>query len=122
MSSLAIKLPLTLDVGDGYKTIKSFKELIKQNFKMLLLTYKGERVMIPNYGIGLKQYLFESMDQSVFSRIENEILEQVAIYMPVVAIQEIVFQQHEDAPNGLTVKITYAIPDIAVQDLLEFTI
>tara|TARA_Y100001938_G_scaffold149835_1_gene238205 strand:+ start:202 stop:570 length:369 start_codon:yes stop_codon:yes gene_type:complete len=122
MSSLAIKLPLIRDDGDGYKTIKSFRNLIKQNFKMLLLTDHGERVMEPNYGVGLKKYLFESFDQSTFSKIETDILEQVAIYMPVVSIQEISFQQIENSNNSMIIKIAYTIPDIGARDLLEFTI
>ena len=53
---------------------------------------------------------------------ETNILEQVAIYMPVVSIQEISFQQIEDSNNSMIIKIAYTIPDIGVRDLLEFTI
>ena len=60
MASLGIELPLVRDIADGYKTLKSFRELIKQNLKMLLLTNKGERVMIPEYGIGMNRFLFEN--------------------------------------------------------------
>jgi phage baseplate assembly protein W len=122
MSSLAIRLPLVRENGDGFRTIKSFRSLIKQNFKMLLLTNPGERVMEPDYGVGIKKFLFENFDESTFSRVETNILEQVNIYMPVVSIQEITFQEIESSPNGLQIKIAYSIPDIAVQDLLEFTI
>jgi phage baseplate assembly protein W len=122
MSSLAIKLPLIRDDVDGFETVKSFRNLVKQNFKMLLLTDRGERVMEPNYGVGLKKYLFENFDQSTFSRIETDILEQVSIYMPIVAIQEISFQPSDQFSNRLNIKIAYAIPEIAVKDLLQFTI
>lgn len=122
MSSLAIKLPLIRDDADGFETVKSFRSLVKQNFKMLLLTDRGERVMEPNYGVGLKKYLFENFDQSTFSRIETDILEQVSIYMPIVAIQEISFQPSDQFSNRLNIKIAYAIPEIAAKDLLQFTI
>jgi len=122
MSSLAIKLPLIRDDVDGFETVKSFRSLVKQNFKMLLLTDRGERVMEPNYGVGLKKYLFENFDQSTFSRIETDILEQVSIYMPIVAIQEISFQPSDQFSNRLNIKIAYAIPEIAAKDLLQFTI
>jgi phage baseplate assembly protein W len=54
MSSLGVKLPLARDASDGYGMIKSFKTMIRQNFKMLLLTSPGERIMEPNFGVGLK--------------------------------------------------------------------
>jgi|TARA_B100000989_G_scaffold95697_1_gene69606 phage baseplate assembly protein W len=122
MSSLAIKLPLVKDSSDGFKTIKSFRQLIKQNFKMLLLTNKGERVMIPEYGVGMKRFLFSNFDEATFARIENEIIEQASIYIPVVNIIELAFVPSETNPNALIIKIVYSIPDINVRDLLEFTI
>ena len=122
MSALAIKLPLLKDDADGFKTIKSFRNLIKQNLKMLILTNKGERVMIPNYGVGINQFLFEHYDSSTFARIETEILEQVSLYMPVVNILELMFIPNENNPNAIIAKIKYSIPDIGVRDLLQFTI
>ena len=122
MSSLAIQLPLALDDADGFRTVKSFRKLIKQNLKMLILTNKGERVMIPNYGVGINQFLFENFTESTFAQIESEILEQTSIYMPVVNITEMLFVPNETNPNGLIVRITYTIPEIGAKDLLEFTI
>ena len=122
MSSLAIKLPLTRDDVDGFRTIKSFKKLIKQNLKMLILTNKGERVMIPDYGVGINRFLFENYSNSTFAKIETEILEQVSVYMPIVSITELQFLPVRDNPNSIVAKIVYSIPDLGEQDLLQFTI
>jgi|TARA_B100000900_G_scaffold415313_1_gene444746 hypothetical protein len=122
MSSLAIKLPLVRDSADGFKTISSLRQLIKQNFKMLLLTNKGERVMTPEYGVGMNRFLFSNYDESTFANIENDILEQTSIYLPIVNIIQMSFLPVESAPNSLIIKIEYSIPDIGVKDLLQFTI
>ena len=79
MSSLGVKLPLTLDSGDGFTMIKSISGMIKQNFKMLLLTIPGERVMEPNFGVGLKTYLFASMQENARADIDFKIREQTKI-------------------------------------------
>ena len=122
MASLAPKLPLTLDSGDGYTSIKTLKSLIKQNFKMLILTNPGERVMEPEFGVGIKQYLFENYESDVYARIDNRIREQVSTYLPVVSIRSINFGTGGIAENKLGLRIEYVIPDIASRDLLEFTI
>tara|TARA_Y100000592_G_C5440492_1_gene303104 strand:+ start:1061 stop:1429 length:369 start_codon:yes stop_codon:yes gene_type:complete len=122
MSSLAVKLPLVRDTGDGFKMIKKFKTLIKQNFKMLLLTEQGERVMEPDFGVGLKSFLFENYTQSTFAKIERRILDQSSIYMPVVNIQEIIFDTVPSNENALLIKIKYSIPNLNTEDLLQFTI
>ena len=71
MSSLAVKIPLTRDSIDGFAMIKDIRTLIKQNFKMLLLTYPGERVMEPEFGIGLRRFLFSNFTQETFNSIES---------------------------------------------------
>ena len=122
MASLAPKLPLTLDSGDGYTSIKTLKSLIKQNFKMLILTNPGERVMDPEFGVGIRQFLFENFESDVYARIEQKIREQTNIYLPVVSIRSIQFGKRAQDENSLALRLEYTIPDIAVRDLLEFTI
>jgi phage baseplate assembly protein W len=122
MASLAPKLPLTLDSGDGYTSIKTLKSLIKQNFKMLILTNPGERVMDPEFGVGIRQFLFENFESDVYARIDQRIREQTSIYLPVVLIRSIEFGRRPEDENLLALRLEYTIPDIAVRDLLEFTI
>jgi len=122
MASLAPQLPLTLDSGDGYTSIKSLKKLIKQNFKMLILTNPGERVMSPEFGVGIRQFLFENFQSDVYARIDSKIREQVSIYLPIISIRNIEFGTGGIEDNSLGVRIEYRIPDIATSDLLEFTI
>tara|TARA_R100000808_G_C2143153_1_gene150920 strand:- start:1637 stop:2005 length:369 start_codon:yes stop_codon:yes gene_type:complete len=122
MASLALKVPLSLDSINGFTTLDDFKQVVKQNFKMLLLTNPGERIMVPDYGVGLNTYLFSHFDQSTFNRIDANIREQVAMYLPVVRIQEILFDSQEMDSNVLRVAIQYAIPTLNYEDLLEFTI
>ena len=109
MASLAVKLPITKDSIDGFTMIKDFRTLIKQNLKMLLLTNPGERVMEPSFGVGVRSYLFSSFNQTTFNTIEARILEQVAIYLPVVTIKEINFVTQDMDVNTLHASIEYAI-------------
>ena len=122
MASIGVALPLALDDNDGFVMLKSFKKTIKQNFKMLLLTIPGERVMDPNFGVGMATYLFENHHESVASEIETKIRKQVDIYMPAINVLDIAFDASSIDSNKLGVAITYAIPDIGVKDLLRFTI
>ena len=53
-------IPLNQDTSDlFYELHKTLKSKIQQNLRMLLYTSPGERIMIPNYGVGLKRFLFE---------------------------------------------------------------
>ena len=104
MSSYAPFLPLTLDGQDGFVNIKDFGHLIKQNLKMLVLTNPGERIMMPDFGIGLKKILFEmaSGDGIVLNNVEfygdvidakdfllNLIKDQIQKYMSSVVLGDV---------------------------------
>lgn len=122
MASIAVKLPLVKSEIDGFAMLKTIRSTAKQNFKMLLLTVPGERVMDPLYGVGLKRYLFQNFTQITFSEIDTKIREQVLIYMPALQIDEIQFSGSDFDSNSLVVRISYYLPAIANTDLLEFTI
>jgi hypothetical protein len=122
MSSLSVALPLTISSIDGFTMIKDIKRLVSQNLKMLLLTVPGERVMEPEFGVGLKRYLFQNFTQATYSEIETKIKKQVTTYMPIVTINRIVFSSSNQDMNQLGISLEYSIPNIGVKDLLEFTI
>ena len=122
MASYGVSLPLEIDDGDGFVMIKSIKKLIKQNLKMILLTDPGERVMEPNFGVGMKTYLFQNYGSGVEAQIDSKIREQVNTYLPVVAIIDVAFAVADADNNRLAFSIFYAIPELDDKDLLEFTI
>jgi len=122
MASLAVKLPLTYNSSDGFTMIKSFKPLIKQNLKMLLLTNPGERIMEPAYGVGLLTYLFRNYSENVAGEIKQKIAAQARAYLPIIQITKIDFDMTEPDNNKLGISISYKIPKIGATDLLQFTI
>ena len=82
MAGISPKLPLQLDPDDGVALNKNIKETIKQNLKMLILTSPGERLMIPEYGVGIRNYLFDQNVTKTRADLYSKIKDQVALYMP----------------------------------------
>lgn len=119
---LSAYLPLTRDTEDGIKLNKNYIELVRQNFKNLLLTVPGERIMMPEFGVGLRRYLFEPVSQKVKATISSKIMEQAGKYMPFISIDKITFTSFEDNPNFpinlVSMKIQYKIIPLEKVDLL----
>ena len=122
MSSFSIALPIARDSADGFRMIKDFKSLIKQNLKMLVLTNPGERVMIPGFGIGIKTMLFENFGTETYSNIDNKIREQVKIYMPNIQIISISFDESMIDANQLGIQIMFSIPKIGLTEILKVVV
>jgi len=115
MSSLAVKLPITRDTSDSYTMIDDFESLIKQNLKMLILTSQGERIMEPEFGVGIRNFLFENFN-------DQKIRKQTGMFMPAIKILEVGFAGSDLDRNLLGIQVFYSVPDIGITDLLEFTI
>ena len=60
--------------------------LIKNNLRQLLLCEKGERVMLPNYGMSLQRYIFEPLDETTYYLIKNDILRTLNTYFSIVNV------------------------------------
>ena len=82
--SLSPKLPLVYSANQGYQMNTGFVELVLQNLKMIVLTSPGERIMDPEFGVGLKNFLFEQNVPAVHGEIAARIKKQVKKYLPSV--------------------------------------
>ena len=126
MAGFSPKLPLTLDVDNGYALTKDLKELAKQNFKNLVLTSPGERIMDPEFGVGIRSYLFENNSVQTQGRIDARVRSQVQKYLPYINIESIQFDNIDVNPNVsenfLGVRILYTIKKLAISDVLEIPI
>ena len=61
-------------------------EAVKVNATNLLQTELGERVMQPNLGVQLKQFLFEPFTEDVKMSIQNSIVDTFSVWLPFVTI------------------------------------
>lgn len=64
-------------------------EEIRSNLVHLLLTRKGTRYYLPDFGTRLYEYIFEPLDGPTFSDIEAEIRESVLEYIPGITITNV---------------------------------
>jgi len=123
---LSVALPLTVDPTFGpYGLNTTYEDLAKQNLKMLLLTNRGERIMHPNFGVGLRSYLFEQNSPVTFGEIDRTIRKQVDRYLPYIGINTIKFSTSEVGnefdPNFMGVTIYFTILPIQVSTFLQIS-
>jgi len=99
-------LPLIYDQNDGpFRLTKSIKQALIQNFKNLILTNPGEKMMDPNFGVGIREYLFELEGPGVKQEIIEKINQQVGIYMSTtISIKDIRYTRGSDY-RGDTVSV-----------------
>ena len=117
-------IPLQISEEDGhYALTKTLGENAKQNLKNLLLTNPGERVMLPEFGVGISTILFENRESSIEAVITDKIESQVARWLPFIKLNNVDYNRfspsyESQSKNMLEIKIFYTIPSINFHDLL----
>lgn len=126
---VSVKLPLQPDSNDGlFKLNKTAVDAVKQNFKMLLLTEEGEKIMDTNFGVGLRKQLFENFSFQTSQNIRERIIQQTAKYLPFIKITRIDLgdSQISDSAlidqNELQISIEYQIEPLNLSDKLQLKI
>ena len=122
MASINVRLPIKKSDSDGYDMIKTYRDLAAQNLKTIILTNPGERVMDPDFGVGIKKFLFDPLSNQVYLIIDTTIREQVGIYMPGITINSIDFSEDEINMNKINISINFTIEAFGSDETLEFTI
>lgn len=75
--------------GNYLSLSQTTEQEIRSNLIHLLLTRKGSRYFMPNFGTRLYEYIFEPLDSPTFDQIETEIKESVEAYIPNLQITSI---------------------------------
>ena len=91
-----------------FKSNYTTKEQIKSNLIIYFTTNKGERPLNPNYGGGLKDILFEQLDNKVYDIIYKRITDGLSIYFPEVRVKELEVLENVDA-NQLKIVMSYTV-------------
>ena len=74
---------------------------IKSDLLVLLLTEPGERVMLPEFGTPLKEFLFEQNDNVLLEQIKERISLSISTWEPRIAVQNIEVLNGNDVVGSL---------------------
>jgi len=102
--NVTIGVAFPLDEENMFSGTETMREQIKANLLNLLLTYPEERVNLPQYGVGVKNLLFEqNLD---LEQLKEKIQNQINVYIPSIKLQNIGTSLSEDR-HTVSISLTY---------------
>tara|TARA_R110000851_G_scaffold164880_1_gene309275 strand:- start:380 stop:790 length:411 start_codon:yes stop_codon:yes gene_type:complete len=114
--NVSIGVAFPLDDTNMFKGTRTLKEQVKSNLINVLLTKPGERVMEPDFGVGLKFYLFE---QNInLDNLKDKINDQINIYVPEISLSDVIVDFIE-GEHLLFIKIVYSINADKTTDAIQ---
>ena len=117
--AIGIKFPF-----NGQRIFNSTFTTLEQsnsNIKNLLLTGKGERFQLNEFGTVLKYLLFEQQSTELKIAIVEEIRNAVNRWLPYVSIESIETNYNSPADTYITIKITYIVSNIEAEQSLTLS-
>ena len=85
--------------GDYLNMTEIPEKEIRANLIHLILTRRGSRYYLPDFGTRIYQYIFDQNDAITYNLIEEEIREGVKKFIPNLDITNISITSAEDDPN-----------------------
>ena len=128
MAGYSPQIPLALDSKNGFALTQNIREVAKQNLRMLVLTNPSERVMVPDFGVGIRKMLFEQQTPDTFDLIRERVHSQVQRFLPYINIKKVRIFPNTDSVstnqdfNTVSVIIKYAISNIRIEDSLQLNV
>jgi phage baseplate assembly protein W len=98
--------------GEYLKLSTTNKEAVKSDLLHLIMTNKGERLYLPEFGTNIRKFLMEPNDNITLGNIENEIQESVNKFMPFLNINMVsVINESPNSVYGVRINIGYSVKD-----------
>ena len=86
---------LTIEEDGSIKKVKGHK-CLSQSIRTIISTSYGERLMLPEFGSGIGQLLFNPIDNKTSSQMEREITDALRRWEPRINLLEVVVRPDLD--------------------------
>ncbi len=105
--------PPTFNNATGTVEMVSDEEDIRQSLHILLSTSQGERVMQPDYGCNLNDYIFDGLNSTTIGYIKERVANSILYYEPRIVVERIEVTNAGSVDNlegRFLIDLTYTIP------------
>jgi len=87
--------------------LSSAEDNIRQSVRIIIGTAKGERVMRPDFGCEVHDYVFAAADPATLSMIEDAVEDALVQWEPRIDVERVEAAPDEENPNRVLVEIDY---------------
>jgi phage baseplate assembly protein W len=112
MKGINIKFPFR-DSEDGsfLKLNKTSLDAIRSNLIHLIMTEKGERWYLPEFGTNLKKFIFEPEDGVTRNDIKSQLNSDIQKWIPNLLVNEITVEPDSNNEYSVEIEIKYTVTE-----------
>ena len=103
-----LAFPLQVDRRGGIALARDETD-IEQAIELILATAPGERPMRPEFGCGVHDFVFDSIDATTVGKMELAIRDALDRWEPRIVVESVEFNLDEVADGRLIIDIGYRV-------------
>lgn len=102
--------PVDVD-GRGDVRTASGEQSVEEAIRVIIGTAKGERVMRPDFGCGIHEYVFDAVDANTLSLVETTVEEALIEFEPRIDVEDVSTSTDDLSEGVLLIEVDYRIRD-----------
>ena len=108
----SISWPNMFDVARNTVNLYTDQQSVTNRVKLLLLTEPTELYMNPNFGVGLKKYLFKYNNDNTIAMIRDELIAQLKLWEPNVLADETTITRNPSSLGNDVTSVSEAMNEL----------
>ncbi|MBN2982780.1 MULTISPECIES: GPW/gp25 family protein [Cohnella] len=103
------RFPVRADATTGRMLLSEGEDDIAEAIRIILMTSKGERLMRPDFGCGLRDYVFGTMDATTLRLLESDAQRAITVWEPRVKNVGVKAKVDPSDPGRLQLHVQYTV-------------
>ena len=116
----AVGVAIPFDAPGVFYSTYTTQAAVKNNWLNFFLTNPTERYLVPPFGAGLRNFVFEQITTGNLEGLKERIQFQLNQYFPSVVVSRLEILQNPEY-NSITVILKYTIQDTVISDEIQIT-
>jgi len=101
--------PVRVDEKEGTIKFSEYEQDVRESIWIILSTSKGERMMRPDFGCGIHDLVFEVVNTTTMTEIENTVRDALATFEARIDVVQVSARSGSDLDGQLRISIDYVI-------------
>lgn len=101
--------PVRVHDKEGTIRLSEYERDIRESMWIILSTSKGERVMRPDFGCGIHDLVFEVINTTTLTEIEEHVRAALRLYEARIDVTQVKAQSDPGLAGRLEISIDYAV-------------
>jgi phage baseplate assembly protein W len=93
----------------GGLSLSYYEDDVERAIPIILMTEPGERQMLPDFGAGLRRFVFEPSNGTTYRAIENVVQQALTSWEPRINLESVTVTADDTEPNLLLIDIDFVI-------------